>query len=168
VRASRGQACLVRGRANLHQGAVGAAIEFASGTIFRAVIGDGVVWDHPSTGQPLIGERIPHWRQAVETARRCSGALGLGYVRVDIVIDAARGAQVLECNAYPGLVIQNVNTAGLAGRIAQLCSRRAMGMARRPRSATGHGWQRDCRLKCPASSLIAAAVRACRRWRLRR
>ena len=99
---------------------MGAAIEFASGTIFRAVIGDGVVWDHPSTGQPLIGERIPHWRQAVETARRCSGALGLGYVRVDIVIDAARGAQVLECNAYPGLVIQNVNTAGLAGRIAQV------------------------------------------------
>jgi len=99
---------------------VGAAIEFASGTIFRAVIGDGVVWDHPSTGQPLIGERIPHWRQAVEAARRCSGALGLGYVRVDIVIDAARGAQVLECNAYPGLVIQNVNTAGLARRIAQV------------------------------------------------
>jgi len=56
----------------------------------------------------------------VEAARRCSGALGLGYVGVDIVIDAARGAQVLECNAYPGLAIQNVNAAGLAGRIAQV------------------------------------------------
>ena len=53
----------------------------------------------------------------MEAARRCSGALGLGYVGVDIVIDAARGAQVLECNAFPGLEIQNVNAAGLAGRI---------------------------------------------------
>jgi alpha-L-glutamate ligase-like protein len=108
------------GRANLHQGAVGAAIEFASGMIFRAVMGEEVVWDHPSTGQPLIGFPIPHWRQAVDAARRCSGALGLGYVGVDIVIDAARGAQVLECNAFPGLEIQNVNAAGLAGRIAHV------------------------------------------------
>jgi ribonuclease R len=33
------------------------------------------------------------------------------------VIDATRGAQVLECNAYPGLEIQNVNGAGLGRRI---------------------------------------------------
>lgn len=109
-----------RGRANLHQGAVGAAIDFRDGAIFRAVRGEEEVWDHPSTGAPLIGTRIPHWRQVVEASRRCSGALGLGYVGVDIVIDAERGAQVLECNAYPGLEIQNVNAAGLAGRIAQV------------------------------------------------
>lgn len=109
-----------RGRANLHQGAVGAAIDFREGAIFRAVLGEEEVWDHPSTGQRLIGETIPHWRQALDAARRCSGALGLGYVGVDIVIDAERGAQVLECNAYPGLAIQNVNAAGLAGRIAQV------------------------------------------------
>lgn len=106
-----------RGRANLHQGAVGAAIDFRDGAIFRAVTGQEEVWEHPSTGLPLIGERIPHWREAVDAGRRCSGALGLGYVGVDIVIDAARGAQVLECNAFPGLEIQNVNAAGLAGRI---------------------------------------------------
>jgi alpha-L-glutamate ligase-like protein len=109
-----------RGRANLHQGAVGAAIDFRDGAIFRAVTGQEEVWEHPSTGQPLIGERIPHWQEAVEAARRCSGALGLGYVGVDIVIDATRGAQVLECNAFPGLEIQNINGAGLAGRIDQV------------------------------------------------
>lgn len=107
-----------RGRANLHQGAVGAAIDFREGAIFRAVLGQEPVFDHPSTGASLIGAQIPYWSAVIDAARRCSGALGLGYVGVDLVIDAERGVQVLECNAYPGLEIQNVNGAGLAGRIA--------------------------------------------------
>jgi alpha-L-glutamate ligase-like protein len=108
------------GRANLHQGAVGAAIDFRDGTIFRAVLGQEEVWDHPSTGAALTGTALPFWRETVEAARRCSGALGLGYVGVDLVIDATRGVQVLECNAYPGLEIQNINGAGLAGRIERV------------------------------------------------
>jgi alpha-L-glutamate ligase-like protein len=106
------------GRANLHQGAVGAAIDFRDGTIFRAVLGQDEVFDHPSTDAALIGARLPFWDETVAAARRCSGALGLGYVGVDLVIDAMRGVQVLECNAYPGLEIQNINGAGLGSRIA--------------------------------------------------
>jgi alpha-L-glutamate ligase-like protein len=106
-----------RGRANLHQGAVGAAIDFRSGAIFRAVLGQDEVDDHPSTEARLIGQAIPLWAEVVAAARRCSGALDLGYVGVDLVIDAHSGVQVLECNAYPGLEIQNVNGAGLGGRI---------------------------------------------------
>jgi len=106
------------GRANLHQGAVGAAIDFRDGTIFRAVLGQNEVFDHPSTDAALIGARLPFWNETVAAARRCSGALGLGYVGVDLVIDATRGVQVLECNAYPGLEIQNINGAGLGSRIA--------------------------------------------------
>lgn len=114
-----------RGRANLHQGAVGAAINFADGTIFRAVLGQDEVFDHPSTGADLIGAAIPLWHETVAAARRCSDALGLGYVGVDLVIDATRGVQVLECNAYPGLEIQNVNAAGLGGRIDRVLRERA-------------------------------------------
>lgn len=105
------------GRANLHQGAVGAAIGFKNGEIFRAVLAGEEVDYHPSTGELLLGQRVPHWMEAVRAARRCSAALGLGYVGVDIVIDADEGAQVLECNAYPGLEIQNVNGSGLARRL---------------------------------------------------
>jgi alpha-L-glutamate ligase-like protein len=105
------------GRANLHQGAVGAAIELGSGKIFRAVLKGERIADHPSTGQRLIGQTIPFWSDVVAAARRCSAPLGLGYVGVDLVIDATVGVQVLECNAYPGLEIQNVNGAGLAKRI---------------------------------------------------
>lgn len=105
------------GRANLHQGAVGAAINLRDGAIFRAVLAQTEVMEHPSTGERLIGQQIPFWDEVLGAARRCSGALDLGYVGVDLVIDATRGVQVLECNAYPGLEIQNVNGAGLAGRI---------------------------------------------------
>lgn len=108
-----------RGRANLHQGAVGAAIGFADGTIFRAVHGQDEVDEHPSTHARLVGQQIPMWAEVVEAARRCSGALDLGYVGVDLVIDATAGVQVLECNAYPGLEIQNINAAGLGGRVVQ-------------------------------------------------
>lgn len=107
-----------KGRANLHQGAVGAAIDFRTGKIFRAVIGSRAIEDHPSTGQRLIGQRIPFWDEVVRAATLCSDPLNLGYVGVDLVIDATDGVQVLECNAFPGLEIQNVNGAGLAGRLA--------------------------------------------------
>lgn len=122
------------GRANLHQGAVGAAINFRDGTIFRAVLGQEEVWDHPSTNAALIGARLPFWHETVEAARRCSGALGLGYVGVDLVIDSSRGVQVLECNAYPGLEIQNVNAAGLGARIERV-QRQQRARERRARRA---------------------------------
>lgn len=124
------------GRANLHQGAVGAAIDFRDGAIFRAVLGQEELWHHPSTAAALIGARLPFWHETVEAARRCSDALGLGYVGVDLVIDATRGVQVLECNAYPGLEIQNVNGAGLGARIDHV-QRRQRERARAARWA-GH------------------------------
>ena len=125
-----------RGRANLHQGAVGAAIRLDSGEIFRARLGSRAIDAHPSTGQALIGQRIPLWADILRAARRCSAALDLGYLGVDLVIDATRGVLVLECNAYPGLEIQNVNGAGLADRleIAQRWRRRQAD-ALRPRPA---------------------------------
>ena len=37
----------------------------------------------------------------------------LGYLGVDLVVDAKLGPQVLEINVRPGLEIQNVNAMGL-------------------------------------------------------
>jgi len=150
-----------RGRANLHQGAVGAAIDFRDGRIFRSVLGQEEVWDHPSTGAALIGAAIPYWDETVAAARRCSAALGLGYVGVDLVIDAARGVQVLECNAFPGLEIQNVNAAGLGGRIdLVLRYRRERERAARRAAQSGRvaGWR-------PLRGLGAALAGAAGKWR---
>ena len=45
---------------------------------------------------------------------------GLGYLGVDMVIDADRGPLILEMNARPGLNIQIANCTGLTNRIARI------------------------------------------------
>ncbi|HSN51358.1 MAG TPA: sugar-transfer associated ATP-grasp domain-containing protein, partial [Woeseiaceae bacterium] len=45
---------------------------------------------------------------------------GLGYLGVDMVIDADRGPLMLEMNARPGLNIQIANRTGLSTRISRI------------------------------------------------
>ena len=101
------------GRANLHQGAIGAAIDLNTGRIFRAVKSGVSIERHPSTDALLIGHEIPFWEDILAAAARCSEPLNLGYVGVDVVIDGGEGLKVLECNAFPGLEIQNINARSL-------------------------------------------------------
>ncbi|MEN3972066.1 sugar-transfer associated ATP-grasp domain-containing protein [Sphingomicrobium sp. XHP0235] len=108
------------GKANLHQGAVGAALDMGSGTVTRAVDAKRAVTHHPSTGELLVGYKMPFWAELMDAAIRCSAALELGYVGVDLVIDATEGVKVLECNAFPGLEIQNINARGIAQHLRQV------------------------------------------------
>lgn len=101
------------GRANLHQGAIGAAIDLETGRIFRAVKSGVPIERHPSTDALLVGHSIPYWKDILAAASRCSEPLNLGYVGVDVVIDEREGIKVLECNAFPGLEIQNINARSL-------------------------------------------------------
>jgi alpha-L-glutamate ligase-like protein len=103
------------GRANLHQGAIGAAVDLATGRVTRALSEGQVTGEHPDTGEDLVGVGIPDWGEVLEMARRCGPATGLGYVGVDVVVDESRGPLVLEVNARPGLEIQNITGVGLAG-----------------------------------------------------
>jgi alpha-L-glutamate ligase-like protein len=107
------------GTANLHGGAVGVSVDIADGVTGRAYQQTTDRWldNHPDTGQPLTGVTIPEWDAVLETASRAAAASHLGYAGVDIVFDAERGPLVLEVNRRPGLGIQNVNLAGLLGRL---------------------------------------------------
>ena len=53
-------------------------------------------------------------------SRRVAEAIGLGYVGIDIVVDAEQGPLLLEANARPGLAIQIANGRGLAPRLAEI------------------------------------------------
>jgi alpha-L-glutamate ligase-like protein len=106
-----------RGRANLHQGAVGVGIDLSTGTTTTAVCRDRIIDRHPDTGRPIDPLVIPAWRDALLTAVRLSEALELGYVGVDIVLDAAGRPTVLEANGRPGLGIQTANGEGLLGEL---------------------------------------------------
>jgi len=105
------------GKANLHQGAIGAGIDLATGTTVTAVWNDQIVVEHPDTGHPVSGLRIPGWDQLLEMAARCCEITGLGYQGVDIVLDRDKGPLLLEINARPGLNIQIANNAGLLPRL---------------------------------------------------
>jgi alpha-L-glutamate ligase-like protein len=105
------------GKANLHQGALGAGIDMATGTTLSAVWGNDVVTEHPDTGQPVEGLPIPHWDELLALAGRCQEVTGLGYLGVDIVLDKDKGPLILELNARPGLNIQIANMSGLLWRL---------------------------------------------------
>jgi len=112
-----------RGRANLHQGAVGAGIELDTGRTNHAVCDGKPVPVHPDTLQQVVGREIPDFARALEIAVRASDQTELGYVGADVVIDANHGPLVLELNARPGLAIQVANRMGLLPRLVAVDTR---------------------------------------------
>lgn len=100
------------GRANLHQGAVGAGIELSTGRTVHAILHGEPVASHPDTGVRLLGRTIPFWERVLATARQAAKAVPLKYLGVDISITPA-GPVLLEINVRPGLEIQNANLTGL-------------------------------------------------------
>jgi alpha-L-glutamate ligase-like protein len=105
------------GRANLHQGAIGAGIALATGAVTHAAMQHRRLTHHPDTGRPIIGTVIPHWDEILALAVRAAEISGLGYLGVDVVVDADHGPLLLELNARPGLAIQVANNAGLVPRL---------------------------------------------------
>jgi alpha-L-glutamate ligase-like protein len=105
------------GRANLHQGAIGAGIDIASGKTLTAVLNNKIVYEHPDTGNDVTYVEVPNWDTILHLAARCYELTGLGYQGVDIVLDKDLGPLILEINARPGLNIQIANNAGLLPRL---------------------------------------------------
>lgn len=105
------------GRANLHQGGLGIAVDLATGRTTRAVHHGRSVERHPESGASLVGLQISRWPEVLEVARRAAGSVPLGYLGVDVVLDVDRGPLVLEINARPGLEIQNINAMGLGAAL---------------------------------------------------
>ena len=105
------------GKANLHQGAVGAGVDMSSGVTLNGVLDDEIVQEHPDTGALVAGLQIPEWEFILETSAKGLEVTGLGYLGVDMVIDRDQGPLILEMNARPGLNIQIANGAGLSSRI---------------------------------------------------
>ena len=105
------------GKANLHQGAVGVGIHLSCGRTTLAVCNDRRIQEHPDFGTPLADHQIPAWDDLLLLSTRCFELAPLGYLGVDIVLDAELGPQVLELNARPGLAIQIANGCGLRPRL---------------------------------------------------
>jgi alpha-L-glutamate ligase-like protein len=105
------------GRANLHQGGIGTGIDLDTGLTHHAVQRNRAIDAHPDTGRPIVGLRVPYWEKVLSLSRLVAEAVGLGYIGVDVVIDAQLGPLLLEANARPGLAIQIANGRGLLPRL---------------------------------------------------
>jgi alpha-L-glutamate ligase-like protein len=105
------------GKANLHQGAIGAGIDITSGKTLTAVWKNNIISEHPDTGNQVTGVTIPNWDALLNIAALHFELIGLGYIGVDLVLDKDKGPLILEVNARPGLNIQIANRAGLLPRL---------------------------------------------------
>lgn len=105
------------GKANLHQGAIGAGIDLKTGITSLGTQQNRVVNEHPDTGVNITGVQIPHWEALLDFCARTYELTGLGYLGVDLVLDRNLGPMMLELNARPGLAIQIANQTGLLPRL---------------------------------------------------
>jgi alpha-L-glutamate ligase-like protein len=108
------------GRANLHQGGIGVGVDLQTGVTNHAVLRNRAVDLHPDTRLPVVGMRVPYWSAVLEMSCKISREVGLGYVGVDIVVDAEQGPMLLEANARPGLAIQIANNKGLLHQLTEI------------------------------------------------
>jgi alpha-L-glutamate ligase-like protein len=115
------------GRANLHQGGLGAGIDLKTGRTHHAVQANRRIGRHPDTGELLLGRRLPMWDAMLDMSRCVAEAVGLGYLGVDLVLDPDRGPLLLEANARPGLAIQHANGAGLLPRLQAIDQEKSEG-----------------------------------------
>ncbi len=102
-----------RGRANLHSGGLGLAVNVESGRTTGGLSGRTPITRHPDSGESVVGIQVPAWQDVLLQAVRAARSVPLGYLGVDLVIDETGAALVLEINARPGLEIQNVHALGL-------------------------------------------------------
>ena len=89
------------GKANLHQGAIGAGIDISTGTTLSGVLDNDVITEHPDTGNTISGLRVPYRDDLLRLASRCHDLTGLGYLGVDIVLDKKQRASSFGTQCSP-------------------------------------------------------------------
>jgi alpha-L-glutamate ligase-like protein len=102
-----------RGKANLHQGALGIGINLESGELGESVYKNKRIRAHPDSGVVFTGRIIPNWEAFLNISVQVAPLVPLKYLGVDLIMDEHRGPLVIEINARPGLQIQNSNGSGL-------------------------------------------------------
>ncbi|UJH67372.1 sugar-transfer associated ATP-grasp domain-containing protein [Allomuricauda sp. SCSIO 65647] len=107
------------GKANLHQKGVGIGVDMKKGTLTQVYDGRTYSNHHPDNENRVNGMKIPFWFTMLQLAKKTAQAFPLEYLGIDLVIDRAKGPQIMEVNVRPGLGIQLVNKCGLQSTLQQ-------------------------------------------------
>lgn len=108
-----------RGKANLHQGAIGTGIDIAKGEVTHTLYRNRIIHEIPGVG-PIKGLKIPFWDDILMIASKAQLATNLGYMAADVAIDKHYGPILLEINARAGLGVQIANLAPLKRRLERI------------------------------------------------
>lgn len=108
-----------KGKANLHQGAIGVGIDIAKGETTHAIHYNKLINEIPGIGSAK-GIKIPEWGKILDIACQAQLATNLGYLAADIAIDKTHGPILLEINARAGLSVQIANLAPLRKRLERI------------------------------------------------
>jgi alpha-L-glutamate ligase-like protein len=109
-----------KGKANLHQGAIGLGVDIATGITTHGVYRDQSIKYFPENNKKVNGIAIPYWNKILSLAVKTQMVSRLKYLSVDMLIDEDKGPVVLELNDQPGLGIQLANMVGLRRRLERV------------------------------------------------
>lgn len=108
-----------KGKANLHQGAIGAGIDLAKGEVSHLFYKNKIIKEIHGKGSPK-GIKIPFWDDILRITCNAQLATNLGYLGADIAIDKQQGPVLIEINARAGIGIQLANLLPLRKRLEKL------------------------------------------------
>ncbi len=109
-----------KGKANLHQGAIGLGIDIATGITTHGVYKNKSMKFFPESNIKVNGITVPSWNKILRMAVETQMISKLNYLSVDMLIDEEKGPVVLELNDQPGLSIQLANMTGLRRRLERV------------------------------------------------
>lgn len=109
-----------KGKANLHQGAVGVGIDIARGEATHIAYKNKIIETLPDGLGSIRGVKIPYWDEILLIASKTQLITNLGYLAADIAIDKNTGPVILELNARAGLGVQIANLAPLRKRLERI------------------------------------------------
>jgi len=109
-----------RGRANLHEGALGVQVDLNSGITGSGMWRNRQIKFFPGSKNKINGIKVPFWEEILTLSSQAQELIGSSYLGVDVTISKDKGPMILELNARPGLSIQTVNQSGLKDRLEKL------------------------------------------------
>jgi alpha-L-glutamate ligase-like protein/uncharacterized protein (TIGR02421 family) len=107
------------GKANVHMGGFGIGIDIAKGVTTHATQFNKRIRTLPSGVSPS-GITIPRWEELLLIASKIQYTTNIGYLAVDLTLDAEQGPVLLEVNARAGLMVQVANLAPLRSRLERV------------------------------------------------
>lgn len=109
-----------KGKANLHQGAIGVGIDISKGQTTYLSYKNRIIDELPNGLGKLKNLKIPFWDQMLMIASQVQLITNLGYMAVDLSVDHHSGPVLLEINARAGLGLQIANLAPLKKRLERI------------------------------------------------